>query len=291
MKTQSLISSLAIALLVSAGCESPDDGGLASDTEDASASSVVTGAGTSGTDATPSTNSGPATSSPDTTGDASTTSASASTGDPETGSTDPSAGSGSTGASGCRHVCAQDSDCLFQGGLDTGLRCGEAEYCAFTCDLDTDCAAAFSTNPQMPCSTNAECVVSQVCLDRGDGAGACTLIPGNAECPRGLVEVDVLDIEGNPTTACGTEASCVDFEDGTRACELNSGCQEDGCPDGLTCGDDGSCFCTADEDCTVAGDTCTDGVCSFSCDSDQECEDVPLFANFEGGTLVCEGIE
>lgn len=280
MKTQSLISSLATVLLLLGGCDNSDEETPASDTENATTSSEPTGAGSSGTDSNASTNSGPATSTED----------SSSSGDPGMDSTDPSAGSGSSAWVGCRHVCEQDSDCLFQGGLDTGLRCGEAGYCTFTCSADTDCAAAFSSNPQMPCSTNAECIVSELCLDRGDGEGACTFIPNDIECPRGLAEVDVVDIEGNPTTICGTEMSCLELEDGTRSCGSNTGCLQDGCGDsGLTCGDDGVCFCTADEDCSVAGDTCTDGVCSFSCDSAQECEDVPLFANFEGGTLVCEG--
>lgn len=279
MKTLSLISSLAAVLTLLGGCDNSDEGTAASDTESATASSDPTGTGSSGTDATASTSSGPATSAED----------DSSSGDPGTDSTDPSAGSGTSEWTGCRHVCEQDSDCLFQGGLDTGLRCGEAGYCTFTCSVDTDCAAVFSSSPQMPCSTNAECIVSELCLDRGGGEGACTFIPADTECPRGLVEVDALDIEGNPTTVCGSETSCVDLEDGTRSCEFNTSCLEDGCPEGLTCGDDGVCFCTADEDCSVAGDTCTDGVCSFSCDSAQECEDVPLFANFEGGTLVCEG--
>jgi len=288
------LSSLTTLLVVTAGCEVTDDESAGTEATAAS-SGQSQGIGGTGDDSATAPDTNGSTTGPATAADSSATAATDSTDAADSEDSGDSANatdsndSGSAIAPGCRHVCEDDTDCLFQGGINAGLRCGEASYCAFTCDVDTDCAAVFATNPQQPCTANAECAVSGLCLDRGDGSGACSFIPSGIACPPELELVDVVDIAGTPAMVCGTLAVCIDNDDGTRACDIASGCEEDGCPGDLTCGQDGTCFCTADEDCGPAGDTCTDGLCSFSCDSAADCEDVPLFANFEGGSLVCEG--
>lgn len=295
MNTQRLVSLFITTTALLGGCVVTDDEAAQTDAQAATASSETTESETadspSGGDPS---STASATDSPGTSGSASATiSASAtmsagSDGD-SSGLTDPSDGSGGSG-SGCRHLCEQDSDCLFQGGSSVGLRCGDGGFCAFTCSDDLDCLGHFASNPMQSCSSNSDCIVTGICIDRGAGFGACAFItPAQIECPSDLPQVEVVDIEGNPASVCGqSDAYCGESDDGTPICELAEGCDLHGCPDGLSCGEDGVCFCVADADCGFAGNTCTEGVCSFSCSNDAECSEFQVFATFEGGSIVCE---
>lgn len=294
--TKPVILSALVAVAASiCSCVVAEDDGPGTDGRASSSGGDETGQGSSVPEESSSEASGePSTSGPVTDGTSTTG------GDPPatesgvvTSTTDPStSGSDTNGAEnvGCRHVCASDADCFFEGGVDTGLRCGETGYCIYACTEDADCLAQFASSAFMPCTSNAECALTGVCLDRGNGEGGCaTITPDLTPCPEEVPAIDVVDIEGNPVTVCGQpDAYCGTLDDGAAACLFADTCAETGCPEGLTCAESGACICTADEDCLGFGDTCTDGGCSYSCESDAACEGITVFEMFEGGEIICE---
>lgn len=241
------------------------------DDGDASASDPT---GTEGTNAT----TGPSTSSPSTTSPETT--------DPDTsaGGEDPGTSDTTPGGGVCQHTCSADEDCL-AAGLDIGLICTDSQCLPAEppdlCESDEECIPLFS-GWVTPCTMGGgECAATmQVCIDLGDGTGACATAPSEFVTCDLLMQAEVeqtnLD-DGMPVTVCAnTSATC--HEEGY--CYVP-------CVDDTTCGalvcnvDTGVCECDSDDDCGEG--TCDAGVCTVpGCTSDEECVNP-----FDGGTIAC----
>jgi hypothetical protein len=208
---------------------------------------------------------------PDTTGDTT----------PET-DTDPSVGGGGV----CEHTCSANEDCLAAGGTDIGFIC-DGSLCVPAeepdlCESDDECVPLFS-GWVTPCTMGGgECAATmQVCVDLGDGSGACATPPSEFLTCDLLMQAEVertnLD-DGSMVTVCAnTNAACGD----QGFCYLP-------CVDDTTCGElvcnveTGVCECDDDADCGEGG-TCDAGVCSVpGCMDDADCMNP-----FNGGTVAC----
>ncbi len=221
--------------------------------------------------------------------------------------------SGGSGPGSCVHRCRVDADCRIEGN-DVGLVCEDSRCVApgSGCVDDQDCIEALS-GWFAQCTASLECEqLGQICVKVPDG-GRCATPPSEfitcAEMP-GLVEMTVLDIDGNSVIVCGdpnaecnadgvcfsrckSDADCTD-EAYTR-CDVGTGrcgCESDAACEGIgmaihsVCHPNGNCGCGADQDCVDAnlGDVCTaSGACG--CSSDAVCGAVG--PKYDGGAVVC----
>lgn len=186
----------------------------------------------------------------------------------------------------CEHTCAANEDCQAPGGTDIGFIC-DGSTCVPAeepdlCESDDECVPLFS-GWVTPCTMGGgECAATmQVCVDLGDGSGACATAPSEFVTCDLLMQEEVertnLD-DGMPATVCAN---------------TNAACNEEGfcylpCVDDTTCGElvcnveTGFCECNDDADCGEGG-TCDAGVCSVpGCMDDADCMNP-----FNGGTIAC----
>ena len=268
-----LLSSLTLSL---AACDSGGD-------DESSTTANATDGGTDGSQT-----SGPGGS--EETGDPSGDPTDGETGDPTDGETgDPSGDPTGSGDGLCIYQCASDDDCLSQG-MDIGLTCTDNGSCVNVCESDADCVAQLSGWEFQPCDSNDACAAGP-CIDLGDGTGGCATEPSEfLDCATLMqAEVTVTDIDGTEVTVCGNDSgTCSDIGNGDMTCTLDTevpSCEETGCPEGFTCGDEGACLCDSDEAC---GDDLTcgdDGLCTApGCTSDDECTGA---LPFDGGSYTC----
>ncbi|MEZ4385497.1 MAG: hypothetical protein R3A79_29495 [Nannocystaceae bacterium] len=310
--------------LVTAACSGSEPGDDGSGTTSTAASATAsTSAAASASEATTddptSAGSSGASSSTSTSG-ASETSA-ATTDDPTSAgsSTSDSSGDGDTGF--CQERCADDDDCLVDGGdkgfLCQGGRCLKDVKYATLCLDDVLCEVGLATGFVF-CNTTAECSGSRVCaaIDGYAYPGVCANTPDEmGACPWMKATHATVDgpdaevcvahfskcdpVKGIETLAyCRIDGVCADDSDcaelgpstgqfvcgqaGLCACTEDAHCaQVDYAPHCV----DGACACASDDECPgIAGaDTCVDGSCG--CASDRSC---PTETSFDGTEITCE---
>lgn len=186
----------------------------------------------------------------------------------------------------CEHTCAASEDCTIAG-TDVGFIC-EDSHCIPSdppdlCESDDECVPLFS-GWVTPCTMGGgECAATmQVCVDLGDGTGACATAPSEfVMCDLFMqeeVERTNLD-DGMPATVCANTAA---------TCNENGICYVP-CVDDTTCGEfvcntgTGVCECDADTDCGTDGQTCEAGACTVpGCMADTDCMNA-----FDGGMVAC----
>jgi hypothetical protein len=177
----------------------------------------------------------------------------------------------------CQTGCESDADCT-----GAGIACVDGicrddpanDPAPDLCTTNEECIARITG--QGACTASDECPQNWLCLDpdgEPGGDGECVLGRADDGCGVG-VELDVVDVEGNPGIACGPSVGCTD-----GACTFGVCTRDEGCTGDARCNDFGRCSsCLDDDDCVTALDNgrCYDqSYCGCADDADcagQRCD-------------------
>lgn len=186
----------------------------------------------------------------------------------------------------CMLRCLVPEDCNI-GGRDVGFTCKDSGRCEMSCEETSECQPVFSGWHETACESDEACNGGH-CMDLGNGAGGCAIAPSDTvDCASfGGVELTAPTLEGESVVVCGD--GLVECTESGRCSRPGADCNDEGCPDGFECAEDGRCGCTSDDACIDSGrgNTCAPtGGCVTVCDGPEECS---TQSPFDGGEAFCE---
>ena len=182
---------------------------------------------------------------------------------------------------GCvAHVCVESTGPVEQHVLgERGESCRARNDCA----QGLSCVAERCGLSELPLSVQPKQCVRVQCEEDAD---CCGNFVAQLSCPM-LKE----SCSAGDETACGAfNASCVcNLACSANTCVAVRKCSSDSeCGASLRCASGKCVQCTADTDCTVAGQRCVSGACRAGCERDEQC---PLFSECKSGECVDVGCQ